>query len=712
MPNHTDTSRFLQAVFPDHAAHGIFAHSVPPPKGMTHTRVGGWLDPNRDCYWSIAAFPDDGNATRTNARALEVRCLVVDDVGTKVAAVAVEMALGAPTAIVETSAGNYQWTYRLSHGVAVADWGGFFAEVERRVGQKLEGRDAVHLFRLPLGVNTKEGRGGIHVRLVEVTTRNVQVGQSLSQPSGLPAGAGPGPSGDKSLEELRVTMGYIPNTPDIDRDVWIEIGHGLKALCEYDLDGFTVFDEWSALHDSYDAAKTKAAWDSFGAGGLKSKGGLLLDRAEKSKAFARAVFDDGTVHPKIDTLGPGEVQFREGEKGILLTMENAAIGLRGLGVVCRYDQFHHRVHVQWNGRDQRLTDDLVLLLRVEMNARYEKDFGPVHIGDAIKALALRNGFNPVCEMLDAAEKNWDGVLRLDRLGPDYFHTDDTELARACFRKVMLAAVRRARRPGCKFDQILVLESPEGWDKSTAWAVLAGAENFSDADILGKDARAVQEELADVWIHEIADLSGLSRTDIEHVKAFASRTNDRARGAYERFLKDQPRQSIEVGTTNSDAYLLSTTGYRRFWPFKMLARVDIAALRYDRLQLWGEAARAEAAGETLVLDSSLWDAAAVEQEDRRVVDPWEDELANLPDMAIKDIGGGMEGVTNVAIHSHLVGPRGGQLTGAAGRKISEIMKRLGWEKAKLRDAAGKEVRGYRRKTDVGASVPVSVPKNTF
>ena len=71
--------------------------------------------------------------------------------------------------------------------------------------------------------------------------------------------------------------------------------------------------------------------------------------------------------------------------------------------------------------------------------------------------------------------------------------------------------------------------PRRWDKSTAWAVLAGAENFSDADILGKDARAVQEELADVWIHEIADLSGLSRTDIEHVKAFASRTNDQGPG---------------------------------------------------------------------------------------------------------------------------------------------------------------------------------------
>ena len=710
MPNHTDTSRFLQAVFgDDYGTAAILANLKPP----YHARSAAKLDVGLDCYWSIASFPP-GAFTNLETDALDVRALVIDDVGTKVPAVAVEMALGSPTAIVETSAGNFQWSYRLSRPVAVADWRGFFAEVERRVGQKMDGRDAVHLMRLPMGVNTKKGRGRFHVRLVEITTSLLQTAGMTSGTSGPPA-SGPGPSGDKSLEELRGLMGYIPNTPDIDRDVWIEIGHGLKALCEYDLDGFTVFDEWSELHDSYDAARTRKAWDSFGAGGLKSKGGLLLDRAEKSKAFARAVFDDGTVHPKIDTLGPGEVQFREGEKGILLTMENAAIGLQGLGVVCRYDQFHHRVHVRWKGADQRLTDDLVLLLRVEMNARYEKDFGPVHIGDAIKALALKNGFNPVCEMLAEAEAKWDGVARLDRLGPDYFHTDDTLLARACFRKVMLAAVRRARRPGCKFDQILVLESPEGWDKSTAWAVLAGAENFSDADILGKDARAVQEELADVWIHEIADLSGLSRTDIEHVKAFASRTNDRARGAYERFLKDQPRQSIEVGTTNSDAYLLSTTGNRRFWPFKMLARVDIARLRADRLLLWGEAAAAERGGETLVLDAALWVDAAAAQEDRRVIDPWEDELMNLPDGLMKEVkeyGTTWQTITNVAIHDHLGGHRGATMNSGAGRKIAEIMRRLGWERTYLKDAVGAKVRGYRRRTDATVSVPTSVPKNIF
>ena len=58
---------------------------------------------------------------------------------------------------------------------------------------------------------------------------------------------------------------------------------------------------------------------------------------------------------------------------------------------------------------------------------------------------------------------------------------------------------------------------------------------------------------------------MKKAEVETVKAFASRQVDRARPAYGHFLKKQPRHSIEVGTTNSDEYLQSQTGNRRFWP---------------------------------------------------------------------------------------------------------------------------------------------------
>ena len=47
------------------------------------------------------------------------------------------------------------------------------------------------------------------------------------------------------------------------------------------------------------------------------------------------------------------------------------------------------------------------------------------------------------------------------------------------RIALIAAVRRVRHPGCKFDPIIVLEGPMGTNKSKTIETLAGVENFSD-----------------------------------------------------------------------------------------------------------------------------------------------------------------------------------------------------------------------------------------
>jgi predicted P-loop ATPase len=298
--------------------------------------------------------------------------------------------------------------------------------------------------------------------------------------------------------------------------------------------------------------------------------------------------------------------------------------------------FHNKLLVGYRGQALHevqhllgeVSDATVLALREILGERFGTDFGNAHVRDAVTGLAHRNRFDPICDMLAEAQGAWDGVERLDRFAVEYLNTEDTPLNRAIGRKTLIAAARRARRPGVKFDNITVLESEEGFWKSTAWRVLAGDNNFSDESILGKNSREVQEHLAEVWIHESADLAGMRKAEVETIKAFASRQVDIARPAYGYFLRKQPRHAINVGTTNSDQYLQSQTGNRRFWPLKVLAPIDIEKLERDRLQLWGEDAHYEVQGESLVLSEELWADAKAEQEKRRVVDPWEDRLANL------------------------------------------------------------------------------------
>jgi predicted P-loop ATPase len=78
---------------------------------------------------------------------------------------------------------------------------------------------------------------------------------------------------------------------------------------------------------------------------------------------------------------------------------------------------------------------------------------------------------------------------------------------------------------------VVLESEEqGIGKSTMLRLMAGDENFSDAEIIGQDKREQQESIQGVWIYEIAELEGLYKSEVTQMKMFASKQVDAARPA--------------------------------------------------------------------------------------------------------------------------------------------------------------------------------------
>lgn len=391
------------------------------------------------------------------------------------------------------------------------------------------------------------------------------------------------------------------------------------------------------------------------------------------------------------------------------SLHNAYVAIVHSGFTAREDVFHNQIYlghlddtISFRGK---VTDTNLGGLRKWLSNAYGFDLTEKHVRDAFVELAREHRFNPVVEMLAEAEANWDGVARLDRMAVDYFNGEDTALNRAMVRKTMIAAVARARTPGIKFDTILVLESPEGWDKSSAFAILAGEDNFSDERIIGQASREVQEQLAGIWIHENADLAGLRKAEVETVKAFASRQTDRARPAYGHFLVEQPRHSIEVGTTNNEEYLQSQTGNRRFWPIRVLIRIDSKKLRAARLQLWGEAAHYQSQGESLILDETLWPAAAVEQEQRRVRDVWESLLedrltivtttvAGFEDTGMVQRCGNEERVASHLILEHILKVAPGYFHEGHAKRLANCMRVLGWS-PRVFKLEGKPVRGYTR-----------------
>jgi len=292
------------------------------------------------------------------------------------------------------------------------------------------------------------------------------------------------------------------------------------------------------------------------------------------------------------------------------------------GIYVKYNTFTDRIMVKTQDQDWSIINTMARS-DITMVLHNAKTRAPQNVMDAaILKIAARNRFHPVKDYLDKLE--WDGVPRVDTWLHTYFATDDNPFTRAVGALFLIAAVRRVRQPGCKFDECLVLTGKEGLGKSSAVQILAG-EWFSDSLPLGAGPKETVEQTQGVWLSESAELVGNSPTKVHQIKAFLSRWKDGPfRGAYERESGDKLRQFLPVATTNEAVFLFSKTGDRRFWPIDV-KMVDTAKLTADRDQLWAEAATREAKGESIRLNPKLWDDAESAQAKYRTEDPWETQL---------------------------------------------------------------------------------------
>jgi putative DNA primase/helicase len=246
--------------------------------------------------------------------------------------------------------------------------------------------------------------------------------------------------------------------------------------------------------------------------------------------------------------------------------------------------------------------------------------------DAMLAEAEKRRFHPVRDWLNGLK--WDGFSRIDEWLSRAFGAPKDSYTRAVGAKFLIAAVRRVRQPGCKFDTVPVLEGGQGIGKSRAVKALFGESWFSDAmpdDLAGKDAAMA---LLGVWGLEWGEIEQLIRSEPETVKAFLSRGVDRYRPPYGKAYIERPRQGVLIGTTNAQDYLRDITGNRRIWPISC-QHADPDWVAENREQLWAEAAARERAGEALWIDDEEAQKTAVTaQNERMIEDVWTDHVRKI------------------------------------------------------------------------------------
>ena len=225
-----------------------------------------------------------------------------------------------------------------------------------------------------------------------------------------------------------------------------------------------------------------------------------------------------------------------------------------MGIGLRYDEFAMRVLA-----DGRFFDDTVgNHLRFTINDLFDFRSGKEFFFDFCGELARENTFHPVKAYLDGLV--WDGVKRLDDWlftygGAPKGDNNYDKYVRKVGRITLIAAVRRVRQPGCKFDQMLVLVNPtQGTHKSTALAVLAVRPDwFTDSLDLGAKDKVAIEQTQGKWIVELGEMRGRRRNDVDQIKGFISRQRDRARwptGGCPRKRRGSASSSAAPTTSNS------------------------------------------------------------------------------------------------------------------------------------------------------------------
>ena len=225
---------------------------------------------------------------------------------------------------------------------------------------------------------------------------------------------------------------------------------------------------------------------------------------------------------------------------------------------------------------------------------FQTNFGLYHekmLRDALQIHFDYHQVNPLTDLLDSLV--WDGKSRITNFLHDILGCDDTAYYREVSRLIFAGGIHRAYRPGCKFDDMIVLVGQQGGGKSTLvrWLNLDDSYFREIKVIMGKESCEV---LRGVWIAEVAELMAMTRVkESEAVKAYITAQEDSYRPPYARYVQTIPRRCTFIGTTNNPLFLSDRTGNRRFYPVACRANgYDIlereAEIREYISQCWAEA----------------------------------------------------------------------------------------------------------------------------
>ena len=456
---------------------------------------------------------------------------------------------------------------------------------------------------------------------------------------------------------------------------------------------------WESEHTS-DSAESATTYFPAGLGGFEQGHFRCLHAhcehrmdGDFIEAVGYVMDDFAVIEPQpgdteLPLLLPPFERNRQGE--ILATVGNLELALRRADVCdvhIGYDEFRDELMVaQWKTEDWRnFTDADYVRLRIRLESGGFKPIGRELMRDVVGLVAEEHKFDSA--QLWLSKQQWDGVPRIERFWSDYFHTEDSEYTRSCGLYIWTAMAGRVMQPGVKTDMVPILVGDQGVGKTTGVAAMVPAPDHFMEVKLDDNEIEMARRMRGKLVGEIGELRGLHSREIEHVKAFVTRTHEEWVPKYKEFSIKFPRRLVFIGTTNNEEFLADETGNRRWLPLRVGA-VNLEGIKADLAQLWAEgAARFAEGGVQFKAAQKLAESVHGEH---TISDPWEDPVrAWLAEGVFGEdgVGGRTNGQTLFKITALMQGALGIDVRQLARRdelRAGRVLRQLGYDKVTVRD----------------------------
>lgn len=466
--------------------------------------------------------------------------------------------------------------------------------------------------------------------------------------------------GDRNNSINRATLAIVNSNP----------GHSIDELAElilaYDVNRHG---SKSYFHDKTEPENKKAKGDAF----LAAKIWTARHKEKiESKPELRATTVVGgafTWQGLGLTIGKGNVPENNLENMVRILSGHKRFKNRFW-----LDTFKAKVMTDYDGEPRPMTDvDALEIQRFVQSDVGIRQMKKESVTSAISLVTDKDRRNELQDWIRQLPE-WDGVPRVEHFFTKYYGADDSPYTTAVSKNFLISMIARGMSPGCKVDNMIILEGKQGIYKSSSLKALAGIDWFGELTAAIDKPLEFALQVQGRWILEVPELDVMVNAKVEAstLKRVLSSQTDDVRLLYQSSVTKFPRPGVFAGTTNAGGYLKDPTGGRRFWPIRC-NRILLDEIAADRIKLFSEA-------KYYFVNGVEWhdvpqDEAAAEVLDRTETDPWEDEIRSaLSDPTrLKDVD-----LTNKCIFDAILKIEPRYQTNSLSKRVRTIMESIGYK----------------------------------